>query len=82
MMHRIVHVIDANMDTAYFRALVRHADATRYPVTIGSLAPVGAKLAHRLPVATLELKNPMSATRWPTTSHCRPCRSRSSSPRP
>jgi len=37
---RVCHLIDANLDTPYFRALARH-HAPRYPVTIGSLAPEG-----------------------------------------
>jgi glycosyltransferase involved in cell wall biosynthesis len=37
---RVCHLIDANLDTPYFRALARH-HALRYPVTIGSLAPDG-----------------------------------------
>jgi glycosyltransferase involved in cell wall biosynthesis len=38
---RIVHLIDRNVDTAYFRAIARHHDAARYPVSIGSLAAAG-----------------------------------------
>ena len=36
-----VHLIDANMDTAYFRSIVRHANSGLFPVSIGSLAPPG-----------------------------------------
>jgi glycosyltransferase involved in cell wall biosynthesis len=35
-------VIDANLDTTYFRAIARHHDRALYPVLIGSLAPEGA----------------------------------------
>jgi glycosyltransferase involved in cell wall biosynthesis len=35
------HLIDANADTAYFRALARLHDRSRYPVAIGSVAPAG-----------------------------------------
>jgi len=37
---RVCHLIDANLDTPYFRALAR-LHAPRHPVTIGSLAPEG-----------------------------------------
>lgn len=41
-MKRVVcHLIDANLDTAYFRAIARHHDKVRFPVMIGSLAPEG-----------------------------------------
>ena len=41
-MKRIVcHLIDANLDTAYFRAIARHHDKVRFPVMIGSLVPEG-----------------------------------------
>ncbi len=41
-MNRLVcHLIDANLDTAYFRAIARHHDKARFPVMIGSLAPEG-----------------------------------------
>lgn len=39
---RILHLIDANIDTEYFRSIARRHDRERYPVTIGSLAPDGA----------------------------------------
>lgn len=35
------HLIDASGDTAYFRAIARHQDRARWPVTIGSVAPAG-----------------------------------------
>jgi len=37
----VCHLIDANMDTAYFRAIARHHDKIRFPVMIGSLASEG-----------------------------------------
>ena len=37
---RVCHLIDANLDTPFFRALARR-HAPHYPVTIGSLAPEG-----------------------------------------
>lgn len=41
-MSRIVcHLIDANSDTAYFRAIACHHDRVRFPVIIGSLTPEG-----------------------------------------
>ena len=41
-MNRLVcHLIDANLDTTYFRAIARHHDKARFPVMIGSLAPEG-----------------------------------------
>jgi glycosyltransferase involved in cell wall biosynthesis len=39
---RILHLIDANIDTEYFRAIARHHDRDRFPVMIGSVAPTGA----------------------------------------
>ena len=41
-MRRVCHLIDANVDTAYFRAIGRHHDSIRFPVMIGSLAPEGS----------------------------------------
>ena len=41
MTRLVVHLIDANMDTAYFRSIVSHADSERFPVAIGSLAASG-----------------------------------------
>lgn len=54
---RIVHLIDRNADTAYFRAIARHHDAARYPVSIGSLAAAGPLQAamQELGVATFAL---------------------------
>jgi glycosyltransferase involved in cell wall biosynthesis len=37
----ICHLIDANFDTAYFRAIAWHHDKARFPVMIGSLALEG-----------------------------------------
>jgi glycosyltransferase involved in cell wall biosynthesis len=37
----VCHLIDANLDTAYFRTIARHHDRPRFPVMIGSLAPEG-----------------------------------------
>jgi glycosyltransferase involved in cell wall biosynthesis len=39
---RVLHLIDANIDTEYFRAIARHHDRDRFPVMIGSVAPPGA----------------------------------------
>lgn len=41
MTRLICHLIDTNLDTAYFRAIARHHDKVRFPVMIGSLAPEG-----------------------------------------
>jgi glycosyltransferase involved in cell wall biosynthesis/GT2 family glycosyltransferase len=41
MSHPVCHLIDANLDTAYFRVIARHHDKVRFPVMIGSLAPEG-----------------------------------------
>jgi glycosyltransferase involved in cell wall biosynthesis len=38
----VAHLIDANLDTSFFRALVAHRDRTRFEVMVGSLAPAGA----------------------------------------
>ena len=40
-MTTVCHLIDASGDTAYFRAIARHQDRERWPVTIGSIAPAG-----------------------------------------
>jgi glycosyltransferase involved in cell wall biosynthesis len=37
----IVHLIDANADTRYFRAIVAHSRTDRFRVAVGSLAPAG-----------------------------------------
>jgi len=37
----VCHLIDANLDTPYFRAIARYHDKVRFPVMIGSLAPEG-----------------------------------------
>ena len=37
----IFHLIDANIDTAFFSSIARHHDRVHYPVTIGSMAPAG-----------------------------------------
>jgi glycosyltransferase involved in cell wall biosynthesis len=41
MKRLVCHLIDANLDTAYFRAIARHHDKARFPVMIGSLAAEG-----------------------------------------
>jgi glycosyltransferase involved in cell wall biosynthesis len=38
---RVCHLIDFNRDTPYFRAIARHHDRGRWPVTIGSLEGEG-----------------------------------------
>src|SRR5689334_20600736 len=38
----ICHLIDANLDTSYFRSIARCHDGERYPVMIGSVVPAGA----------------------------------------
>lgn len=40
-MRLVCHLIDANVDTPYFRAIARHHDNVRFPVMVGSLAPEG-----------------------------------------
>jgi glycosyltransferase involved in cell wall biosynthesis/GT2 family glycosyltransferase len=37
----VCHLIDANLDTSYFRSIARSHNRDRFPVTIGSLAPQG-----------------------------------------
>lgn len=37
----VCHLIDANLDTPYFRAIARYHDKIRFPAMIGSLAPEG-----------------------------------------
>lgn len=39
---RILHLIDANIDTEYFRAIAKDHDRERFPVVIGSVSPPGA----------------------------------------
>lgn len=39
---RIIHLIDSNIDTAFFNSIARRHDRDRFPVTIGSIAPAGA----------------------------------------
>ncbi len=41
MKHLVCHLIDANLDTAYFRAIAQYHDHLRFRVIIGSLAPEG-----------------------------------------
>ena len=41
-MRRVLHLIDRNADTSYFRLIARHHDRERYPVSIGSLETDGA----------------------------------------
>jgi glycosyltransferase involved in cell wall biosynthesis len=40
-MARVCHLIDASLDTPYFRTIARHQDRARWPVMIGSIAPPG-----------------------------------------
>ena len=40
-MRTVWHLIDANVDTAFFRALAVHHDRARFRLAIGSLAPPG-----------------------------------------
>jgi glycosyltransferase involved in cell wall biosynthesis len=42
MSRLVCHLIDANADTAYFRAIARRHDHGRFPVMIGSVSPAGA----------------------------------------
>jgi glycosyltransferase involved in cell wall biosynthesis/GT2 family glycosyltransferase len=37
----VCHLIDANLDTSYFRSIARNHDAERFPVMIGSIVPAG-----------------------------------------
>lgn len=37
----VLHLIDLDRDTAYFRAIARHHDRARWPVAVGSLAAAG-----------------------------------------
>lgn len=41
MPSRICHLIDSNIDTAFFRSIARHHDRQDFPVRIGSIAPAG-----------------------------------------
>lgn len=41
MQAKICHLIDANLDTAYFRSIATHCDKSNFPVMIGSIAPAG-----------------------------------------
>jgi glycosyltransferase involved in cell wall biosynthesis len=41
--HRVIcHLIDANLDTSYFRSIARCHNRERFPVMIGSIAPEGS----------------------------------------
>jgi glycosyltransferase involved in cell wall biosynthesis len=42
MAHTVCHLIDANLDTNYFRSIARHHDRERFPVLIGSIWPSGS----------------------------------------
>jgi glycosyltransferase involved in cell wall biosynthesis len=42
MAHVVCHLIDANLDTNYFRSIARHHSRARFPVTIGSIQPPGS----------------------------------------
>jgi glycosyltransferase involved in cell wall biosynthesis/GT2 family glycosyltransferase len=37
----VCHLIDANLDTNYFRSIARNHDGERFPVMIGSIVPAG-----------------------------------------
>lgn len=39
---RICHLIDANIDTSYFRSIAKYHDPNLFPVSIGSISPPGA----------------------------------------
>ena len=41
MSYPVCHLIDANLDTAYFRAIAQHHDRLQFRVMIGSLAVEG-----------------------------------------
>ena len=51
------HLVDANSDTAYFRAIARRHDKIRFPVMIGSLTPEGPlqRAMRELGIATFAL---------------------------
>jgi len=53
----VCHLIDANSDTSYFRAIARRHEKTRFPVMIGSLAPEGPlqRAMRELGIATFGL---------------------------
>lgn len=42
MSHLVCHLIDNNIQTAFFRSLTRCCDREQYPVMIGSIMPAGA----------------------------------------
>ena len=39
---KICHLIDANIDTAYFRSIAANCDKSRFPIMIGSITSAGA----------------------------------------
>jgi glycosyltransferase involved in cell wall biosynthesis len=63
MSHLICHLIDANLDTAYFRAVAQHSDRLQFRVMIGSLAATGPlqRAMRDLRVPTFALDAP---SRW------------------
>lgn len=56
MCYPVCHLIDANVDTAYFRSIARLHDRLQFPVSIGSIRPTGP------------LQNAMEAVGVPTFS--------------
>lgn len=57
MPHHVCHLIDANLDTSYFRSIARYHDREQFPATIGSIAPSGPLQAamHSLGLPTFSL---------------------------
>jgi len=53
----VCHLIDANVDTAYFRGIARLHDRSSFPIVLGSLAPAGPlqEAMSRLDVPTFAL---------------------------
>jgi glycosyltransferase involved in cell wall biosynthesis len=61
-------VIDANIDTEYFRSIARRHDHERYPVMIGSIAPAGALQAAMAEMDTPSFSlNATSRRQYPDT---------------
>lgn len=61
--NKVCHLIDANIDTSYFRSIARLHDRKRFPVIIGSIAPAGAlqKAMSELETPTFSLR---ASARW------------------
>lgn len=59
----VCHLIDANLDTSYFRSIARNHDHSRYPVIIGSLAVRGPlqEAMNRIGTPTFSLN---ASSRW------------------